>query len=259
MPRYPLADWLAEQLRLTVFTAPGAIIPRPEQWWDAILATPAEQSSANLRSQQTTLAGSIDRRNWILRLEPGRIDWIVVPSPADDQVSAAGNAIPLMGSVAENLALFSRYIEAWLGRPDVPDLVRIAFGAILHHPEEDRRSAYVQLGQYLPFRLDPESSDFFLQINLPPTDSRTGVRGLRFNRLSRWSITAVANVGLRLEGPGPRVTASSSGFMAHAIRIELDINTAPEFQGTIPRDRFIDVYRELVTFGQNLVIDGLPQ
>lgn len=150
--------------------------------------------------------------------------------------------------------MFSNIAEQWLRRNDLPDLVRIAFGMVVRHPEVDRRSAYLRLPDYLPIRIDPDASDFNLQINVPAAS--TGIRGLRINRLTKWSIMGLARVSLRMDGT---VVATTGGrVMAHALRLELDINTSPEFQGALPRDRFIDIYRELVALGRDIITDGLP-
>ena len=253
MPRYPFAEWFAEQVRLTVFTLPGADNPNPEQWWEAIVAAPPDETTANPKMGLRTLTGTFHTRKLILKLEPDRIDWLFVP-PNPDPAEFSGE-FPSIGPIAENLELFSGISEGWLSRKDIPDVARIAFGAIVRHSEPDRRSAYLRLPDYLPLRIDPESTDFSLQINVP-SETRTGIGGLRINRLSKWSIMGGVALAFRLQGT---VGAVTSQFVDHALRLEVDINTSPEFRGALPRERLIELYRELVAFGRDIVTEGLPQ
>jgi len=254
MPRYPFADWIAEQLRLTVFTLPGTANPAVEQWWNEIVGSPAEESTANLKIGLRTLASKFQSAKLILKLEPSRVDWLFVPQDPDPAAGPLGE-LPSVGPIAENLESFSDLTERWLSREDVPDVVRIAFGAVVRHPESDRRSAYVRLPDYLPIHVNPESSDFSFQINIP-TISRDPIDGLPINRLSRWGVMGLARVELRLDSA--RVT-SSSQFMDYAIRLEIDINTSPEYQQPLSKGRITELYRELVTLGRGVITEGLPQ
>ena len=125
----------------------------------------------------------------------------------------------------------------------------MAFGAVLTHNEQDRASAYLRLSDYVPLTLDPESSDFLYQINLP-VQSQTGIEGLRINRLSKWGATMSNTIAI-VSGAA-RVVATP----VFAIRLELDINTAPEI-GAIPQERRIEIFRELVQLGQEIADRGI--
>src|SRR6266481_9426106 len=166
MPPYPFAEWFAEQVRLTVFPLPGAANPNPEHWWEAIVAAPPDESTANPKMGLRTLTGTFHAGKLILKVALDRIDWLFVPQDPDPAVGLSGEFLSI-GPMAENLELFSAIAERWLSQRDIPDLVRIAFGAVARHPEPDRRSAYLRLPDYLPLRIDPESTDFSLQINVP--------------------------------------------------------------------------------------------
>jgi hypothetical protein len=255
MARYPLAEWTAEQVRLTVFPLAGAANPNPEPWWEVIVGAPPDESTANPKMGLRTLVGTFHAGKLVLKLELNRIDWLFVPQDRDPAVVVSGE-FPSIGPATENLALFSGIAERWLSRDDIPDLVRIAFGAVVSHPESDRRSAYLRLPDYLPLRIDPESTDFNFQINVP-RGSRTRIDGLRINRLSKWSIMGLAHVALRLDGGA--IGAASSQFVNHALRLELDINTSAEFRRALPREGLIEIYRELVAFGKDIITEGLQQ
>jgi len=255
MPPYPFAEWAAEQIRLTAFPLAGAANPDPEQWWEAIVGTPPDESIANVKMGLRTLTGSFHAGKLILKLELNRIDWLFVPQ-GPDLANVLSDEFPNIGPITEKLELFSGIAEQWLGRNDIPDLLRIAFGAIVTHPEPDRRSAYLRLPDYLPLRIDPESTDFNLQINVP-RGTRTGIDGLRINRLSKWSIMGLARIAFQAEGGA--IAATASQYVNQALRVEVDINTSAEFRRALPRERFVDLYRELVAFGRDIMTVGLQQ
>jgi hypothetical protein len=255
MPPYAFAEWSAEQIRLTAFALPGAANPMLERWWEAIVGTPPDEATTNLKMGLRTLAGSFHTGKLILKLELNRIDWLFVPQGPDPATGLSGE-FPSLGPIHENLKLFTDITERWLNQDDIPDLVRIAFGAIVTHPEPDRRSAYLRLPDYLPLRIDPESTDFNLQINVPSV-TRTGIDGLRINRLSRWAIMGLARVAFQAEGGG--IGATTSQYVNHALRVEVDINTSGDLRTALPRERLIDLYRELVAFGRDILTVGLQQ
>lgn len=177
---------------------------------------------------------------------------MVPPDP--DPTTPAQPDIPTIGSALETLPRFSEFTERWLAQPDVPDLARVAFGAVLNHIEPDQRTGYMRLPNFVPVSVDPESSDFMYQINLP-VPSRTGIEGLQINRLTKWGISFLRVFSLNaaiLTQSGPQL-ASEPIF---ALRLELDINTKPEISG-IPRDRVTDVFRELVQMGLQIADTGI--
>ena len=133
-------------------------------------------------------------------------------------------------------------------------LARIAFGAVLKHPEADRQAAYLRLPDYVPVQVNPESSDFFYQINLPPVPSTKEIEGLLLNRLSKWTVVGLKSVSLTLTGTVARAQAVPKGF---ALRLELDINTVPAFEEEIPHARLVEVYRELAEAGLAIATDGV--
>jgi hypothetical protein len=190
----------------------------------------------------------------ILKLEPDRIDWVLAPKEPDLNELAAEPEFVTLGPAIETLDGFSALAERWLARNDVPAVGRVAFGAILVHPEADRAAGYQRLPDYLPVQVDPASSDFLYQINLPTVPSATGIEGLRLNRLSKWTVTALKFLALRFTGTSLQAQPVPEKF---ALRVELDMNTAPGFIGPIPHERLADVYRELVTASREIATNGV--
>lgn len=254
MPRFPPAEWQAEQARLTVFPMPEATT-RSAEWWQTVTDRQPDETTMNPKKGSALIQGALDPGKLILKLEPDRIDWVLAPSERDMEEVAVTREFPTLGPAMELVNAFSAIAEKWLVRDDLPAIARIAFGAVLIHPEPDRQTGYLRLPEYLPVKVNPESSDFLYQINLPPVAGETGIEGLRLNRLSRWSVAAFKVAAFRVTDMAVQAARSVSDMFA--LRVELDINTAPDFAGPIPHVRLIDVYRELVAAGRTIATNGV--
>lgn len=219
MPRFPLADWHAEQARLTVFPMPDATT-RSAEWWQLVTETQPDETTMNPKKGSWLIQGAFDPGKLILRLEPDRIDWVLAPPERDSDELAAVRDFPTLGPAMEMTNAFSAIVEKWLTRDDLPAVGRMAFGAVLMHPEADRQTGYQRLPDYVPVQVHPESTDFFYQINLPPMPSTTGIEGLRLNRLSKWHVVALNLAALTFTEPAVQARLVRKRF---ALRLELDI------------------------------------
>lgn len=109
---------------------------------------------------------------------------------------------------------------------------------------DDRAEGYRLLDGCLPdVNVDSErSSDFSYQINRP-RQSALGIPDLRINRLSRWSV--VKRQGFAIHGGvQPAVTIHQEGGLA--AKLDLDINTAPDYPSDLQHDRLGDIFQECV-------------
>jgi hypothetical protein len=255
MPRFPLNEWRAEQLRLTVFTMPDAALRRPE-WWAEITGAQPDESNTNPKKGSGLVSGDHEPGKLLLKWEPDRIDLVLAAKDIDLETLMMQPEFATLGPAPEMFDLFAPIAEQWLARPDAPAIQRIAFGAVFLHPEPNRQSGYLQLAHYVPVQLDPESSDFLYQINLPAVASTTNIPGLTLNRLSKWMVATFRFLPVRFTGVGlsPAQTNPSAHY---ATRLELDINTAPTFAQQIPAARLIDVFRELVAAGRTIATNGV--
>ncbi|MCX6622640.1 MAG: hypothetical protein NTY38_16535 [Acidobacteria bacterium] len=190
----------------------------------------------------------------ILRLESDRIDWVLSPADMEAEELAASAEFTGLGPAMDGLDAFSVIAEKWLDFDEAPAVARIAFGAVFVHQEPDRRAGYLRLPDYVPVVVDPESSDFLYQINLPLTQSTSDIEGLQLNRLSKWAVVRIRVLAFNVMGSAvqPRPTPALS-----ALRLELDINTDPGFEGPIPRTRLVALYREIVAHGRRIATDGV--
>src|ERR1019366_6957579 len=222
MARFPLSDWSAEQFRLSVFPTPGYTRQSQSiEWWQGAVGSPPDETTVNSKTGIMLAAGPFGDGKLLLRFELDRIDWLLVPLDHDPAAPMAIAQVLTLGRATEVLPGFSEIVEKWLAQSDVPGVARLAFGAVFTHNEADRRSGYLQLPDYVPVEVDPESSAFLYQINLP-IPSRTGIDRLRINRLSKWSVAAYKLIAFNVA-----VAESAPPFSAtpvFALRLELDIN-----------------------------------
>jgi hypothetical protein len=134
-----------------------------------------------------------------------------------------------------------------------PPSKRLAFGCVLTHPAEDRAEGYRWIANLLPsITLDPERSfDFNYAINRPrPT--HTDIDGLVINRLSKWSVAKLRSIHLQLS-QGPKALLAPELI---ACRLEVDINTAPEFSGEFSANNSEPIVYELIELGTEIATAG---
>lgn len=253
MPRLEFDEWLAESLRLTVFPAGEATV-RATDWWQQVTGAEPDQVSTSGKRAVSAAEGIFEGKKLLLRSVLDRTDWFLVPTDSATEEAVLNFEPPAIGHAGEAFALFSSIAEKWFLSRDLPTINRIAFGATLLDPVGDRRSAYAALGEYIPVEIDPDSSDLLYQINLPHVESAS-VPGLEFNRLSKWLVTQHEFFAVPVGGVlGTPIAQGSSPL---AIRLELDINTMPQFKGPIPKNKLPRVYHELVRAGRNIVSNGV--
>lgn len=243
--RLPLDAWQAQTLRVTAFPSPDVQIDETTWWVDLVGDTPETRVSLPKKGQAQE-EGSFQEGRLALRIRPNRIDWLFTPPEQEFEGFA------VIGSFIESLGSFSRVILQWFSLETCPSVRRLAFGAILLLPVEDRLAGHRQISAYLPsVRLDPEgSSDFSYRINRP-RDSGSGITDLRINRLSKWSVATQRE--LSISPSGAEYFPRQDSF---ACQLELDINTTPDFQGELAQEQLPDVFRELVDLGKEIAEQG---
>jgi hypothetical protein len=189
-----------------------------------------------------------------LQVAPERIDWLLAPliEPSEEAGEELPPTPPSAGPFTEALSSFLKLAIQWL--QGCPPVTRLAFGAILFQPTVDRRAGHVQLSKYLhSIDLDPDTSDFFYQINRP-RNSTSGISGLRINRLTKWSVIMFQHFSVTLG----KATITTAGYTTQeaACRVELDINTAPDFPDVLPHETLPKIFQELVDLGQEITAKG---
>lgn len=185
------------------------------------------------------------------------IDWYL---RATDKIVDRAESSEEIAFVAHDATKgFYDLILRWMKLASCPGVNRLAVGAILLQPVENRQAGYRKLGAYLhSLKLDSESSDFLYQINRP-RESLTGITDLRINRLCKWSVALLGEVSVSLSFL-PKdlkpVKGSIEGQGHYACRLELDVNTSQEHEQEFSRDRLHVIFNELVDQAQEISEKG---
>jgi hypothetical protein len=169
----------------------------------------------------------------------GAVQWVLDKVPASDNPKSF-----LLNRDA--LTAFKDLVPRLL--ETLPPIRRLAFGGVLFLQVMNRAHAYEVLEKYLHLGLkySDQEGDFFYQYNRRRWSKR--VPKIQINRLTRWTWVPLAEVRIvdgKLEPPRDS-----------ACRLEVDINTAPEFQGTIPRERVAPLFEELISLAAEITAQG---
>lgn len=246
--RLELGPWQVGDLRLTALLSPLAPIEaRTERKrWEALVGTKPEKTDSRRFGREVEESGPFASNGTLTcRDTPRGTEWML------------GSDNPEAGFLSPQVLVpFKDLMGRWL--VDCPPLQRLAFGAALYLPVAKREEGYRQLKQYLPFSREnslhaggfleysPQNGDFLYQFNRRrPSGS---VPGVQLNRLSKWQWVPLGEV--RVEG-GKLVEPSTSACL-----LELDINTAPEFQGVLPHDRLVPLLNEMIGLAVEIAAQG---
>jgi hypothetical protein len=239
----PLDSWLVETVRLTVFPSAEATV-NAESWWKALFGKEASstQRTPFARQEQGDWEGGV----LSLAVHPGRIDWVLAPKIAADELPST---FPTIGRLVEILPKFLDEMLRWI--PSSPAMDRLALGVGAFQPVTDHAEGYTVLAALLPFvQVDPSSSDFRYQINRPQA-SKLGIENLRINRLAAWWIVKMQ---LLVSSPGTASVRRSAPL--YACRVDVDVNTIEDFGEPLPAERVPDLLRELLEISTDLVAKG---
>jgi hypothetical protein len=241
--------WQANHLRLIAFpTAPA--FGTQQNWWEELTGGAPEESSEKRQRQEKQASGPFDGIELTLDIDVLRVQWTAQPRLALEDVP---DGLPTIGQFLVRRDRFVRLMQQWL--ETCPPLSRLAFVGALQQPVGGHREAYEILDRYLRHvEVDPETTDFLYRINrrLP---SRTEIPALMVNRLSTWAATKHAFTRVvQAAGGEPVPTVRAESFAA---RVELDINTVPDFPGgVLPHDRLGEIFAELSQHALEVATNG---
>jgi hypothetical protein len=239
-----LSVWQIESLRITCF--PGSATEfNSGNWWQDVIGEQPENTIIRAKDGFRQDEGHFNERKVVLGVQPIRIDWLMKSNEEEGELT--------IGSFQDGLDSFLALMSRWFKIS--PPLRRLAFGATLALPVDNRKSGYELIANYLPnVKLDPiGSSDFLYQINRV-RDSQLGILDLVINRLSKWSVVkrGLARIDIL---PEARVSLFPSSDI-FSCRLELDINTSGEYKNDIPSGKLVDVFHELVDLAKEIAVKG---
>lgn len=240
--------WYVEMLRVTAFSADTSVIET--EWWEKLMPKePPEKRLSRPKEKIYRDEGAFEKGKLILNITVPRTDWLYTAAdlnkdkelPIIDQFNKIGNN-------------FYKLIKDWL-RICTP-VNRLAFGAILLQPVENKEEGYNRMSQYLThIQLDPvSSSDFLYQINRPRQSDY--VDHLSVNRLSKWSVVTLRTLHFQLDSNDRTASSVSSYNGSSACRLEIDINTSQEFSGEFSEEELLKLFDELIALANEISVYG---
>lgn len=221
-------------MRLTVFVTPDTVVPGT--LWQDVVGEEPENSAVQRATATRSESGSFADGTLGLQVQPMRIDWVHEPVGLGSEGASPPTFGPFPGAAEPLLELGRRWVRsAWF-----PATQRIALGFVLISATPDRQAGYRELTRFIDaVPKGSDATDFQYQVNRP-RPSRAGISGLRVNRLSKWSVGTYQMVVV----VGGSTNPTKGRIQAH-LRLELDINTNPEYEGLIPRESIEGVLSDL--------------
>ena len=247
-----LSDWHAEELRLSVFLI-DAIDPAKEAFWESLLGTAPDEVTNRPHQRWVREEGPfLDGR---LHVEVGinRVDWRLLPDPGIDHY---GGLPPVAGSYEVLEQGFRDLMLRWLA--DCSPLHRLGYGSELLLPAGSLPDACRKLDALLRrVDVEPENThDFLYRINRRRA-SNCGIDGLEINRISTWSAAQIIETRVDVSAGGERAPKVTRQPKPRSIcRLELDINTIPEFDRALDKDVVPEIFNELVDAGSEIATKG---
>jgi len=241
----PPSDWQAASLRFTAFYMKDGLEPPLSDWWTAAAGAPPAEELRRTKERQMVIAGPFADGALSLEYQPLKFDFKFHPLLGSEAPDV--NGLPVLGPYESMSDLFVAAISKIFDLPTIPQLVRTAYGASLLHPVSDKVSAYQCLQGYLPsITIDVQnSSDFLYRINRK-RPSHVDIPGLFINRLNTWS-------ALRSEFG---IAGMSTTEMRFTCRLDLDINTIPEIDTPLPKEKLPALLTELAEMAKEISVQG---
>ena len=243
-----LDDWDVENLRITTFIRDRSIEQIiQDKWWENINEVPLDTEQIYHQQKVKVQQGIINGHNLTVQSQSNRIDWILtsgIPMSNESQQNAVS---PSQNPLESLLQIAQKWSKA------CPSSSRLAFGASLVKQISDMRRGYKDLMRFLPnLKLNPDDiSDLIFQVNR--RKKSTSASDIMINRIGRWSIVQVKNIGVTVDASGTPI--SSLNQEHYACKLDLDMNTVHS-SDDITRSNIYPIFKELITYGCTIANKG---
>ena len=176
-------QWDAVTLRMTAFPAPGSTIT-VSGWWETILGEAPEEQTTKPRAGEFSERGNLENGVFELKINPSSVTWV----HRFDEIQQESERESL-GEFIGTCEKFCKRMNRWFELEEVPNLIRLAFGAVLVQPIENQQMGLERLAKYIPaVHLDSMNSiDFLYQINRRRA-SEIDFVDFEINRFTKWSV-----------------------------------------------------------------------
>lgn len=224
--------WQTELLRKSYFFELKSQ-PADSHIWRKVVGEEPTDRAEKPAVRLVTEIGTWNEHQLTITSQLGRVDVLHQASMTVDQLPNAGS--------------YSAALAPFLALPvpeGLPDINRLAFGAVMLLPRSSHEECYRTLDDLLPhLKLSPTSRDFQYRINNPIESVLCP--GIRVNRLSTWSAIR-ANISL---------LNPENSLELYAVRVEIDVNTTVETPLSGKEDATA-MMNELAEYARLLLVEG---
>ena len=243
-------EWQAESLRLTAFLT-DMIDPATTPFWESLVGRAPDEMRNIPRQQMVTEDGPYLGGRLRVEVRQNRVDWRLFFDPSSPALRS-----PTIGPYRTVEPNFRVLMQKWLAGSLA--VHRLGYGSVLLLPLGNLSEICAKLSSLLKtVQLDQEGvQDFTYRINRR-RNSRVGIEGLKINRLSTWSAAQIMSALVEVPSGGqgePRIVPSPEP--TNMCRLELDMNTSPEFRRKFTADEIEKVFDELAVFSYEIVEEG---
>lgn len=260
----PEISWQVESFRATAFYDVGKTQFDASKLWSSLVHRQPDQLSSRPNEKIQIAQGRYGGNEKYIQCttRPDRVDWTLQAPQAQANITPIGAPVmaspnlPVIGTIGASLPPFLELVERWLKMN--PEVIRLAFGAVLMYEATDQNEANQKIATLLPtIDLGNSSSDsvsdLLFRINRK-TVARIDGSEILVNRISTWSTVQIGSVGFAISGGGPVQVLGQSG--SFACRLELDVNTANNLgHPSIQRDAS-SIFAKLAHYGQAIAMEG---
>src|SRR3989442_940922 len=110
--------WATNQLRLTAFPAPTAIVQTPD-WWAQVTGETPDRTAHNVKQAVFDVIGAFAGGTLALRIQPLRIDWLYTP-PMPDGLPAFPETLGPLQTASDH---FVPIVDRWFAQADCAEFV----------------------------------------------------------------------------------------------------------------------------------------
>jgi hypothetical protein len=225
-------EWLVQSLRLTLFTS--GLWSGNETIWHDLTAREPEIDENRVRESVRRQIGREGDGQLETLVTPVRTD-IVMSPPVQDALQSN------FGQAEEKLPDFVSLVSSWLSRTaETGKVNRVAFGAVLLLPVDNREAGYRELDRLLTsVTVDPiNTKELLYRINRPKIYQGK----IELNRLTTWTSVDLRKFYLATSLERPSTPISGEAF----VRLEVDHSTPVERIEPLPSGEIVPMFNALV-------------
>ena len=244
--------WNVHQLRITGFWLDPKKEARKPIWETIVSSAPekvlTQPEQGSIRETGRWSAGILD-----IQQQADRIHLRLVsdPMPGVNFRFVPLGGLPPVGLFDDVLSEFVTMGNRWLSQR--PSLRRLAFGSVLAQDVPNIESGNRALSSLLPLiKIPKNTEELYWGVNRP-TKSKI-IKGLRVNRLSRWTVTSAQISEFSQSATGLIPTADPTE--AHALQVEFDISSDAKFSKGLGVTKLKALLGEFVMLSQEMARSG---